>query len=478
MSVRFLGVNLPFYRLLGSHYNGNNLGISYVVAVLNQNGHDAWIYNADFMDRKEYENLKGLFNKFQDYTEYFKKEDHKIWEEVAQKIVDFKPDFVGYFCYTANVKTVDIISKKVKQRIPFVKQIVGGPHSTLDKGLLAKLKYIDYQIIREGEYVTLDLVNEKDPKYIKGVAYRNKLGFIVHNGDAEVLDCDALPFPERDKFWGLTEEQKKTVDVSYVVTIRGCPYRCNYCASPYSWKRNKTQYRSPESVLSELRYLKKNYWDQQKDYDYSQSANTTTKDKLLIKDNSALYFVDDVFTIDKERVKKILRMMIDEKLDMPFKAEMRTDHLDSEVCKLLKEANCVRAKIGVESGSPRILKQIQKDETREEIIAGCHMLEEAGVPYTAYLMAGFPGETDDDLRQTISLAKSIKANYYSLSILSPYYGTKMYYDLLEQGFPLDKQPYEYFYHQTGDLMVNSKISKELIQEYLSLNELNEEKGYV
>ena len=61
---RILLVNLPFYRLLGSHYNGNNLGISYIASVLNHNGHDAWIYNADFMDRKEYENLKGLFNKF------------------------------------------------------------------------------------------------------------------------------------------------------------------------------------------------------------------------------------------------------------------------------------------------------------------------------------------------------------------------------------------------------------------------------
>ena len=475
---RVLLCNLPFYRLLGSHYNGNNLGIAYVASVLNHNGHDAWIYNADFMDRKEYENLKGLFSKFQDYTEYFKNENHEIWEEVTKKIVDFNPDWIGYFCYTANVPSVDIVSRKVREKLPFTKQVVGGPHSTLDRELLNKLPAINYACAREGEYVMLDLVNGKDPKNIVGCVSRNKLGFILHNGDAKVLDCDALPFPERDKFWGLTEEQKLTVDVSYVVTIRGCPMRCNYCASPYSWKRNKTQYRSPDSVLAELRHIKKNYWNRHKEYDYSQSANATTKDKLLIKDNTMLYFVDDVFTIDKERVKTILKMMIEEKLDMSFKAELRTDHLDPEVCKLLKKANCVRAKIGIETGSPRILKMVQKDETREEIIAGCKMLEDAGVPYTAYLLAGFNGETDEDLDMTISLAKSIKAEYYSLSILSPYFGTKMYFDLLEQGFPLDKQPAEYFYHSSPNLMVNNTISKEKLEEYLSLNEINKGKGYI
>ena len=163
---------------------------------------------------------------------------------------------------------------------------------------------------------------------------------------------------------------------------------------------------------------------------------------------------------------------------MPFKAEMRTDHLTPEICRLLKEAGCVRAKIGIESGSPRLLKEMQKDETREEIIAGCKMLEAADVPYTAYLMVGFAGETDEDVDYTISLAKEVKAAYYSLSILSPYYGTKMYYDLVAKGFPLDKKEYEYFYHQTGELMVNDTITPGKLQEYLSLNELNKNKGYI
>ena len=74
-------------------------------------------------------------------------------------------------------------------------------------------------------------------------------------------------------------------------------------------------------------------------------------------------------------------------------------------------------------------------------------------------MAGFPDETDKDLEQTIEFAKEIEADYYSLSVVAPYYGTKMYYDLIDDGVELDKKPWEYFFHQTGELMANSKISK-------------------
>ena len=271
----------------------------------------------------------------------------------------------------------------------------------------------------------------------------------------------------------------KTVDVSYICSIRGCPYRCNYCASPFHWKRDKTQYRSPESVIAEMSHLKENYWDTQKEFDYSASANADAKQNLIIKDNTIVYFVDDIFTVKKKRVKTILSMMIEQNLGMDWKCEARTDHLDDEICELMSKAGCSRVKLGFESGSNRLLKSIQKDETREDMLRGVKMLKNANVPFTAYFMAGFPGETDEDLEQTIEFAKEIKADYYSLSVVAPYYGTKMYYDLIDDGVELDKKPWEYFFHQTGDLMANTKISKPVLKKYLSLNELNKKgKGYI
>jgi len=144
----------------------------------------------------------------------------------------------------------------------------------------------------------------------------------------------------------------------------------------------------------------------------------------------------------------------------------------------MAKTNCNRVKLGFESGSNRMLKFMQKDEDKAEMMRGAKMLREAGVPFTAYFMAGFPGETDEDLLETIEFAKEVKADYYSLSIVAPYYGTKMYYDLIDDGIQLDKKPWEYFFHQTGDLMANTKISKKVLERFLRLNELNNNNGYI
>ena len=477
--ARVLLVNPPFYRLLGSHYNANSLGIAYIASYLNKRGHDAWLYNADYVSDKNYGNLKKLFQNFTNYKNYFKDTDNALWHEIKNKILSFKPDWVGYTAYTANISAIKIISEKIRLMDSAIKQFVGGVHATLDKNLLETLKFVDYSIQREGEEAVFALVENKDPKTIPGVISRGK-NSLINNGIAPIIkDINTLPFPEREKFWGVSESEKKNIDVSYINTIRGCPYKCTYCASPSHWDRRTTRLRSPESVIEEMVHLKENYWKATK-FDYSASANIGEKETLKIEDNTIVYFVDDVFTIHKKRVKKLLRMIIDQKLKMHWKCEARADHLDEELCELMAESGCERVKLGFESGSNRILENVKKLETREDMLKGATMLKNAGVSFAAYFIAGFPGETDDDVRQTIDFAKKIEADYYSLSILAPYYGTELYDQLIENGHALEQQPWEYFFHQSPKPMVNDKISKKVLQEYLSLVELNKKskKGYV
>ena len=479
--AKILLVNPPFYRLLGSHYNANSLGIAYIASYLNKKGHDAWLYNADFVSDKNYKNLQKLFQNFSSYKQYFKEPDNALWNEVKDKILSFNSEWVGYTAYTANISAIKIISEKIRKANPYIKQFIGGVHATLDKNLLNTLTSVDFSIQREGEEATLALVENKDPKSIPGVISR-KNNTLIQNGLSPIIkDVDNLPFPERRKFWGIPGNEIKNVDVSYINTIRGCPYKCTYCASPFHWDRKTTRLRSPESVIDEMKHLKENYWHATK-YDYSASANISDKDSLKIEDNTIVYFVDDVFTVHKKRVKKLLKMMINQKLGMKWKCEARADHLDDEICELMAEAGCERVKIGFESGSDRILKQVKKLETREEMLKGAEMLKKAGVPFSAYFMTGFPGETDNDVRQTINFAKEIEADYYSLSVLAPYYGTELYDQLMENGHALDQQPWEYFFHQSPKLMVNDKISKKMLSEYLALSELNKKNkktlGYI
>ena len=223
MSSKVLLVNPPFYRLLGSHYNANSLGIAYIASYLNKNGHDAWVYNADYVNQREYAELREIFDSFVNYTEYFKNENDPIWEEVTQKIIDFKPEWVGYTSYTANITAIDILSRKVKSMNPQVKQVIGGVHATLDGLVLDSVKAIDFAVRREGEEAFLALVEGQDPLKISGVISRDGAGF-CNNGDAEVIkSIDDLPFPERNKLYGISNEEKAYVDVSYICTIRGCP---------------------------------------------------------------------------------------------------------------------------------------------------------------------------------------------------------------------------------------------------------------
>ena len=211
--AKVLLVNPPFYRLLGSHYNANSLGIAYIASYLNKRGHDAWLYNADYVSDKNYGNLKKLFQNFTNYKSYFKDPDNALWHEIKDKILLFEPEWVGYTAYTANISAIKIISEKVRAANPYIKQFIGGVHATLDKNLLKTLTSIDYSIQREGEEAVFALVENKDPKTIPGVISRGT-NSLIDNGIAPVIkDIDILPFPEREKFWGIPELEKKNVDV-------------------------------------------------------------------------------------------------------------------------------------------------------------------------------------------------------------------------------------------------------------------------
>jgi radical SAM superfamily enzyme YgiQ (UPF0313 family) len=473
---KILLVNVPFYRILGSHYNGISLGISYIASYLNKNGHDAWVYNADFLDSLEYKSLYKVYKDFPSYIEIFADKTNKIWTDAAESILKFNPDYVGYTSYTANISAVSIISEIVKKSNPSITQIVGGVHSTLDKEILKELAFIDYSVSREGEQTMLKIVNEEKIEEIQGVSYR-KNGNILNNGVSPVITpLNDLPFPERDKIWAhggrpANEFEKTNMDVSYIITLRGCPYRCSFCASPEIWGRSNFQYRSPENVKKEILEIKEKYWGR-KPIDYSvQSSNSKTKIKLMedslkIKDNTIIYFVDDVFTLKEKRSIEIMEAIKD--CGVPWKCESRADNITEEIAKKMKESNCRRVKLGIESGSDRILKLIKKDESKDKMRRGINLLKKYNIPITIYLMAGFPEETDDDLQETIDFAKEIDAEYYSISILSPYFGTQIYFDSMNKGIQLSDSPWEYFFHQSKKLLLNNNLSEKKLEELWSL----------
>ena len=148
-----------------------------------------------------------------------------------------------------------------------------------------------------------------------------------------------------------------------------------------------------------------NYWNRKVNLDYAASSNTSSKNSLVIKSNEILYFVDDIFPLKKKEFCDLMDGFVKEKLNIPWKCEARADLLSEEICVKMKEAGCKMIKIGFESGSDRILKQINKRETRKDYIKAAEILKKVGIKVGVYEMLGFPGETDRDVDETISLAK-------------------------------------------------------------------------
>lgn len=439
---KILFIAPPFYRLLGSHYNGLHLGIAYIAAVLKERGHFVKIYNADYYEATEYANQRQLFENYQSYKAILNDTDNPIWREIKENISSFAPDIIGITMLTANYKAARIIANIARFLNNNVKIVVGGTHPTLDpEGTLAGEEF-DYAIRGEGELTFLELADNREEEKIKGLSFK-KDNQIIHNESRPFIeDLNTLPYPCRDSFLNDT----RYLDFGHLITGRGCPFSCAYCASQQLWGRT-VRFRSVSNVISELEYLKTNY------------------------NPSIIHFADDTFTLDKDRAKEICQQIINRRLGIKWVCDTRVDCLDEELVALIKSAGCIRVKIGVESGSNRILKAMQKGITKEQVRKAVDWIKKEGLPLTVYLMIGFPQETNEDLQQTIELARELDADYYSLSVLAPYYGTQVWNDLEKSGKKMDKEHWEYFYHQSQDMLVNSNLDPVLVSKFFALNEL-------
>lgn len=438
---KILLVSPPFYRLLGSHYNGPSLGLAYLSAVLEKAGIECELYNADFVVDESYANQVELFGHYEDYKEIMHNPRHPIWQECIDRILDYDPQWLGFSMFTANFPAVDILSRAIKKRAAHIKIVVGGPHVTLAKdAVLAKSAVVDFAIQGEGETSLLELIQGVPYHRISGLIFRDQGRIVVNPESAFIEDLDGLPFPNRNRL----DLNGQRIGGHYIATSRGCPNNCAFCASPLIWKR-RVRFRSVDNVIRELADMK------ELGYGFIQ-------------------FQDDTFTFRKKRLLNLLARMREEQMDFQWTCETRLTCLDEEILRAMKETGCVRVKVGVESGNRNILKLINKGITPELILEKTSLIKEMGLPLTAYLMIGFPGETDVQAMETIQLAKKIEADYYSLSVVAPYYGTRLYDDFVNNSHEEVKEHWEYFFHQSGDMILTTGISKKVINEFWALND--------
>jgi len=338
------------------------MGLAYIAAYLNQNGLEAAVLDAA--------NLS--------------------WQRLSQQLRKASPAVVGITCWTVERGQSFQTARIVHQELPRARIIMGGHHATAFPEQMIPVCGADAVVLGEGEVTTLELIRalqaKADLQAVKGIVFRGPDGKICKTPDRDLIaDLDALPFPCHDAFdlsnyLGLPEFPGRAASI---MTSRGCPHRCIYCSGSTFWRR-RWRPRSPENVLAEIQWL---------------------YDDLHVRN---LMFFDDNFTVQKDRAIAICRGIIEKGMKIRFVAESHVSHVNAELLSWMRRAGCYRMDFGVESGSPKILKAINKKQTVEQIEAVFKMVHAAGIRPRAYLMIGNPGEDEQTIMETAELMRRIK----------------------------------------------------------------------
>ena len=283
----------------------------------------------------------------------------------------------------------------------------------------------NYVLLGEGEATLLELIDNlsgrKDMplESILGLTYlpsdTDDLGMNVRGKDADhpvinlrrpdIRELDSLPFPAWDlidvsRYKAIWQKHHGYFSMN-MVTTRGCPFHCNWCAKPIWGQRYNV--RSPENVARELQWLK----------------NTYAPDHI--------WFMDDILGLKPGWLERFASLVEADQSVTPFKCLNRADLLlRAGEIESLRRAGCSMVWIGAESGSQKILDAMDKGIRVEQIRESAHRLHDAGIRLGLFLQFGYPGETSADIRKTMRMVRDIRPDDIGISVSYPLPGTRFY----------------------------------------------------
>ena len=335
------------------------------------------------------------------------------WPEsrIIRELLKINPQMIGISQWTHNRHISMDMAVSCRQLLPGCTIIMGGGHATFCyKDVLADGSAVDIVVLGEGEQTLLELVDHlsrcTDWHDIQGLAFRSN-GSIVTTAARKLLaDLDQLPQPARhlENSTGIDLE----LQPEFIVTARGCPSACHFCSSPAFWGK-KVRFRSPQAIVEEILYIRQKF--------------------------GLIYFSirDDTFTADRNRAIDFCTLLVERQTDILWNCQSRVTAIDEELLIMMKMAGCECIQLGVESGSPRILQQLGKSIVPAQIRHAGKLIRDIGINLSIYLISDVPGETDDDLRQTIDLVRHIHPDDGYVSPLAYYPGTRLFNDAVASG---------------------------------------------
>lgn len=312
-------------------------------------------------------------------------------EGLVPILEDFRPDLVGLGAMSCEAPLLHRVAAVVRRVRPGAWVVVGGAHATAAPAAVIRDPNVDVVVRGEAEETVVELVATLDRPArladVAGLTLRDPDGAPRHTPDRPpILDLDRSPGPAWDlvdlrAYGGIPNWNgiRKAPFHAPVVSSRGCPYRCVFC---HHFFGRTVRFRSPESVLAELRML---------------------HDRYGVRE---FHFVDDVFNVDAARAGRICDGILASgmKVALAFPNGLRADLLTPELVRKLEQAGTYKIHFGFETSSPRLQREIGKDLDVERALAAFRLVSRTRIIAGAYFMLGLPTETEEEARGTIECA--------------------------------------------------------------------------
>ena len=316
---------------------------------------------------------------------------------------EFQPNYLVANIATPTFQSDMMAVKLAKEIIPSICTIVkGAPFLTYNTNTIYENPFIDYVIIGEAELTLKDILDGVPDNEILGICYRENFQPVKTEKRPFNENLDALPFPARHLVDNSIYKRPDNGKAQAVVKVaRGCPFHCFFClATPVSGAKVRT--RSPENIVAELKEC---------------------VEKYNIKN---FLFWSDIFNFNREWTLELCQKIIESGLKITWSSNTRADTMDEEMARMMYKSGCRLVSIGVESGSQKMLDNIGKKITLDDIRNTVKILKKNKIKIYNYFVIGLPWETEETVEETIKFAIELDSNFISFYTATPLPGTKYF----------------------------------------------------
>ncbi len=336
----------------------------------------------------------------------------KPFEHLSHLLREFKPDAVSITVVTPQIRSTLTACEIIREMSPEAYLMIGGPHATVLPVETLETSGADLVYSGEGEIAFRKLVEGTNPGDIPGACFMKDGEAVLVPGRLLVENLDTLPLPDRDIFdmkkyfqtWYSMDRVDPGLKGTTIMGTRGCPYTCTFCQPTLSRIfGKKMRRRSPESIVNELKHLVEKY------------------------SISGFMFEDSTFIVDHRWVTDICQLMNSEGLKLKWCCNVRADLLTEELLDTMVIAGLSKVNMGVESASQRVLDDIyRKGITVEGVKRALRMCRSRGIFVQGYFMLGAPGETVEEMKQTIDFAAREPFDDALFDITTPFPHTELW----------------------------------------------------